>query len=296
MDCDLNMAVVGLGGVGNIVADAVFPFTRGPVLGWNLRTLLFVDGDTYTKGNIPRQKAAGRMLGYNKADAWRDIYERSKWNYMGTRFLSSREWLTKNNVARILSPVIRPEAFCVVFACVDNFPARVAMSKYMATLKDGDVSAVVIQGGCAKNYATSDLFGYWWSGDDFAFREVGRPIEKDHPEVLEDEEGDRSRMSCEELANSSSGDQTYVENFMAASMMMNLLFTLLTPKGGKVLSKHIGEVMEVTSHYHNIDKELPGDSPERSENESETCACNEGGPGAGPEAVPVLEKADGDPR
>jgi molybdopterin/thiamine biosynthesis adenylyltransferase len=262
-----NMAIVGLGGVGGIIADNMFAFTRSKIFGWELSELVFVDRDAYTRSNIPRQKAAGRMLGRNKAVAWRDVYQASRYNRDDVSFDAIQEWVTNETV----SPMFHSLRNCplVVMACVDNHPARLVLSRWaVSCLTDEQAPVTVIQGGCAGNYATADLFGEWPCGDERVL--VGHPIEEGHPEILEDDTGNRERLSCGDLANSPEGDQTFAENFMAASMMMNILFTLLSDGGPKVLSKLKGEVMEVTMHYHNIDKDLNPGTPEKEmENETE---------------------------
>lgn len=299
MTIRFNMAIVGLGGVGSIIADNMFAFTRSSVLGWELDSLLFVDRDSYSKRNIPRQKAAGKMLGRNKATAWADIYGSSKYNRSDTSFMSMQEWVTNNTVSGIFHDVHQSWPL-VVMCCVDNHPARLAMSRWAAScLNDTLPPVVVIQGGCAGNYATADLFGRWLD-EKLACIRVGRPIEEGHPEMLEDDTGNREHLSCGDLANSPEGDQTFVENFMAASMMMNILFTLLSPGGAKTLSKLKGEVMEVTMHYHHIDKDIDPGIPEK-ENENEgTEMFDRGGsrddaPGGG-EPVPVHEETPFDGR
>lgn len=259
-----NMVIVGLGGVGNVIASNIFAFTRGVISGWRLNKLLFIDGDSYSKSNIPRQQAAGAMLGHNKAEAWAGIYGRSKWNLLDTRVSYKPEWVTNDTVSRLLSEHIERDCPCVVFTCVDNHPARLVMSKWLAGImaEQPATSVVVIQGGSRTNYATADLHGRWMDDETGELVTVGRPIEEGHPEILETDEGDRSRMSCEELALSPTGDQSYPDNFLAGSMMLNLLFTLLCPTGASVLSKYIGETAEITMHYHQIDKNLPKDEPE----------------------------------
>lgn len=265
---EFNMAIVGLGGVGGIIADNMFAFTRSTIFDWGLKNLLFVDRDTYSQRNIPRQKAAGRMLGRNKAVAWRDIYMSSKYNRSGVKFLAEQEWVTNETVTSIFQP-LRNGFPLVIMACVDNHPARLVMSRWVGSLMESNSSpVVVIQGGCAGTYATADLYGRWLDPD-YLYVKVGRPIEEGHPEILTDSTGDRGTISCEELANSPEGDQTFAENFMSASMMMNILFTLLTPNGPEVLSKLKGEMMEVTMHYHNIEKDIKTDSDEPEETSEE---------------------------
>lgn len=296
MPGNFDIYVVGLGGVGNLVANSLFAFTRGKIMGWSLRRLTFIDADAYSESNIPRQMAAGAMLGRNKAEAWKSIYSKSRWNRLDTLFDAKPEWLTANNVERLIQRSIPT----IVFACVDNFPARLVLSRWVQSIVASDYKTpvVVIQGGCTLNYANADCHGVWLDAD-YRFVEVGRPTEEGHPEVVEDTSGDRSKMSCEELALSPSGDQTYPDNFMAAAQMMFILFTLLGENGANVMSKYVGEMAEITKHYYRIDKNIDigqgypggGDDERNDDGESELG----GAPGgAEPADVPAHETADAD--
>lgn len=278
-DKSLSIVVIGLGGVGNIIANSLFAFTRGLISGWRLKRLMFVDGDTYARSNIPRQMAAGSMLGHNKAEAWANIYAHSKWNFMDTYVEYKPEWITNDSVSRIFENYTGDSESCVIMTCVDNHPARLVVSRWLQdTIKTKYRSVVVIQGGSQPDYATADLHGMWFDDNAGVDLVVGQPIEQGHPEILEGKEGDRSAMSCEELALSPTGDQSYPDNFMAASMMMSLLFTLLSPKGACTLSKYIGEMSEIEMHYHRIEKRIPEDdieevteSVEGQETEKQSC-------------------------
>ena len=134
MAMKFNMAIVGLGGVGGIIADNMFAFTRSKIFGWELSELVFIDRDAYTRSNIPRQKAAGRMLGRNKAVAWRDVYQASRHNRDDVSFDAIQEWVTNETV----SPMFHSLRNCplVVMACVDNHPARLVLSRWAASCSE----------------------------------------------------------------------------------------------------------------------------------------------------------------
>ena len=295
MSGNLDICIVGLGGVGNIVANSLFAFIRGKIMGWTLRRLTFIDADAYSESNIPRQMAAGVMLGHNKAEAWKTIYERSRWNNNGTEFEAHPEWVTTNNVERIVQHSVPT----VVFACVDNFPARLVLSRWVQSIVASEyrTPVVVIQGGCTLNYANADCHGIWLDSDN-RFVEVGRPTEEGHPEVVEDTSGDRSAMSCEELALSPSGDQTYPDNFMAAAQMMFILFTLLGENGAEIMGKYVGEMAEITKHYYRIDKNIGQGFPGGGDDERTDEDIPEGdNPGdSDPGKVPAHEETAADPR
>lgn len=249
---EINIIIVGLGGIGNIVADALYPFLRGTVRDARLRRLVFIDKDVYEVSNVPRQKAAASMLGMNKAAAWEHIYSRSKYNNVQATFSSIREWITPATVSTCFDETV-DNGPTIIMSCVDNHPARLLMSRYLQQRVETHNDLVLIQGGCSRNRATTDIFGKW-NGT-----MVGTPIEVNHPEVLEAKNGDRNGISCEELANSSSGDQTYVENFMAGTMMMNLMFTLLTSPAA--LTSFIEEFYDIETHYYLCDKRRPAPPP-----------------------------------
>ena len=249
---NLNIAIVGLGGIGSIVADNLYPLIRSSMCDYTLRNMLFVDHDEYSVSNIPRQKAAAKFLGLNKAVAWESIYSRSTTNAVRANFHSSQEWITTDTINSIFGPYVDSGEPFIIMSCVDNHAARLIMSKYVQERCKDKHDFVLIQAGCDRDKATADLYGVW-NGET-----VGTPIEQNHPEITEDDAGDRGRMSCEELANLPSGDQTFVDNFMAGTMEINLLFTLMAPNGEKCLKRFIGETMICSAHYYQIDKrEMP---------------------------------------
>jgi hypothetical protein len=245
---NLQIIIIGLGGIGNVVADNIYPLVRNTMNDYKLLSMTFVDKDDYSESNIPRQKAAASLLGMNKAVAWEKIYSRSKSNNVGAIFMSVQEWVTVDTVDSIFRPLLSSGQPTVAISCVDNHAARLVLSRYAQEITKGCDNFVVIQAGCNRDMATTDLFGVWHG------IQVGVPIEEGHPEVLEPDEADRGALSCEELANLASGDQTYVDNFMAGTMALNLLFTLLTKNGAKVLSRFIGETMICSAHYYSIER------------------------------------------
>lgn len=263
---NLNIVIIGLGGIGNVVADNIYPLVRNTMNDYKLTSMTFVDRDDYSQSNIPRQKAAASLLGMNKAVAWEMIYSRSKANAVNATFKSIQEWVTVDTVDSIFRSLLQTGEPTVAISCVDNHAARLILSRYTQEMIKAYESFVVIQAGCNRDMATADLHGRWHG------IEVGVPIEQGHPEVLEPDEADRGALSCEELANLASGDQTYVDNFMAGTMALNLLWTLLTKNGAKVLSRFIGETMICSAHYYSIERkeiqapiEVGSDSEEKKE-------------------------------
>lgn len=249
---EFNMIIVGLGGIGNVVADNFYPFLRGVVCDAKLKRIVFIDKDRYEQSNVPRQKAAASMLGLNKALAWERIYSRSRVNNVNAGISHKEEWITPTTVSSCFDDVVSTGP-TIIMSCVDNHPARLLMSKYVQTRIADHNDLVLIQGGCSRGRATTDLFGKWNGVT------VGTPIEVNHPEVTETRNGDRSGISCEELANSSTGDQTYVENFMAGSMLINLMFTLLINPAALVPFEE--EVYDIGTHYYLVNKRRPAPPP-----------------------------------
>lgn len=197
---NLNIVIIGLGGIGNVVADNIYPLVRNTMNDYKLTSMTFVDRDDYSQSNIPRQKAAASLLGMNKAVAWEMIYSRSKANAVNAVFRSIQEWVTVDTVDSIFRPLLQGGEPTVVISCVDNHAARLILSRYVQEMIKTYESFVVIQAGCNRDMATADLHGRWHG------IEVGVPIEQGHPEVLEPDEADRGALSCEELANLASGD------------------------------------------------------------------------------------------
>ena len=55
---------------------------------------------------------------------------------------------------------------------------------------------------------------------------VTKKLTARHPEIATTEDGDRSVMSCEELAKLPSGGQVIFTNFMAAALMLSTFWNL----------------------------------------------------------------------
>jgi len=190
---NLNVTVIGLGGVGTILIERLCRF-----LNYSQdydAELLLVDGDEFEIKNYERQEF--NQMG-NKADV--------KSTELMLKFPevpvdSFEAYINETNVAE----VVREKD--IVFLCVDNHKTRNIVSNYCTQLKDitlisggneltdGNVQTYIRRGG---KDLTPDLCAY-------------------HPEIANPEDKLPDELSCEELSNAA--PQLYFANLGVATIM-----------------------------------------------------------------------------
>jgi molybdopterin/thiamine biosynthesis adenylyltransferase len=190
---ELNIVIVGLGGVGTILAAKLGRFLNYS-REYNGRIML-VDGDQYEPKNFERQEFSS--FG-NKADVKR---QELLLQFNDLVFETYEAYINETNAHE----AIRDGS--IVFLCVDNHKTRSIISNYCKTLTnitlisggnemtDGNVQIYVRKGG---KDLTPDLSAY-------------------HPEIRNPEDKLPDEMSCEELAHSE--PQLYFANLGVATLM-----------------------------------------------------------------------------
>ena len=197
--------IIGLGGIGSWVLQALAPFLNFLAEHW---TLVLVDGDEYEEKNRTRQAFDG--LG-PKADVQASWVAR-KFTRLAVRPLS--QYLSADG-AEGTSPVsdaIQPGD--IVFSCVDNHKTRKMIADHCARLRD----IALISGGNEYTDGNVQLF-VRRQGQDCTCR-----LERYHPEMASPRDKAPFEMSCEELAASS--PQLIFANLMAATLMLNVFYAL----------------------------------------------------------------------
>lgn len=205
----MKFVIIGLGGIGSHLVEPLNRYLLS--LGKeeaSKHEIQFVDGDKYEPSNVGRQNFAESLIGMNKATAQETIFN-ARFPNNDVVISSVADYIGENNVADIITEG------STVFSCVDNHVCRRIVSKHCQTLKD----VLLISGG-------NELY----DGNVQAFcrkdgKSLNLPIEERHPEIGTTEDGDRAKMSCEELAQLPSGGQVIITNFAVSSLMLNLFYS-----------------------------------------------------------------------
>lgn len=207
----MKIFVIGCGGIGS---QLLVSLTRYLASNEEKIPLVFVDGDKYDAGNESRQEFASQLIGTNKAEATRILYDAKYGNKL--KLEAVQEYVGKDNVGMIGEKSI-------VLSCVDNHVCRNLLSKHCQTLKD----VILISGGNSEKLdGNVQLF----------VRENGEnktaTLEDRHPEIATTDDGDRAEMSCEELAKIPGGNQVVMANALAGVQMSVAVFNFLNDHKG----------------------------------------------------------------
>lgn len=210
-----RVVIVGLGGIGSWVLQALVPF-----LNFSLKkawSLVLIDGDEYEEKNRTRQV----------------FFE------FGSKALVQASWVQRSfgslqvdAIAQYLSADGAGDTFPVkeainagdvVFSCVDNHKTRKVLQDHCSRLKN----SFLISGG--NEFLDGNVqFFIRENGEDMTPR-----IDKYHPEIAHPGDKAPFELSCEEAAASS--PQLIVTNMAAATLMLQVFYAFL--EGGLDMGK-----------------------------------------------------------
>jgi len=125
----MKIVIIGLGGVGSILAEKVCRFINYG--GFEEPEILLVDGDQYEPKNYERQEFI--KIG-NKADVKADELEVK---FRNIDFDAFQEYINEKNIDSVI------QNGNVVFICVDNHKSRMVINNYCRNLSD----VTLISGG-----------------------------------------------------------------------------------------------------------------------------------------------------
>ena len=203
-----RIVIIGCGGTGSWLSTMVCRMLA------NDRNftgeIWFVDGDKYEADNAGRQEFVSVMTGFNKAEAQCRVMGK-KFPLLEDKVQYFDEYLGTANIADVVVDN------SVVFNCVDNHAARYLVDQHVQTLRN----CVHVCGGNEHHDGQVQMHMRYEG------RSVTRPIDVEFPEIR-NANGDRSEMSCEELAALPSGGQIIAANVSAASMMLNFFVSSMT--------------------------------------------------------------------
>jgi molybdopterin/thiamine biosynthesis adenylyltransferase len=200
-----RILVIGLGGIGSWVVQALCPFLQFSQETW---TIVLVDGDEYEEKNRSRQ--AFDELG-SKAEVQASWVVR---RHSRLRVQSIAQYVSDDGSENTFPIRDAIRSGDVVFSCLDNHRTRKMVSDHCANLRD----VTLISGG--NEYTDGNVQTFVRrQGQDKTCR-----LEKYHPELAHP--GDKApwEMSCEELAASS--PQLIFANLTVACLMLNAFYAI----------------------------------------------------------------------
>jgi molybdopterin/thiamine biosynthesis adenylyltransferase len=189
----MNIRIIGLGGVGSILAERLCRFLN---YAQDIEAhIMLADGDTYEDKNYERQEFS--MIG-NKAEVKASDLEIQ---FPSISFDVYPAFINEVTVV----DVIREGD--IVFLCVDNHKTRMIVNNYCKNLKD----VTLISGG--NELTDGNVQTY--------IRKAGEDETPDlaayHPEIANPDDKLPDEMSCEELSHSD--PQLYFANLGVATIM-----------------------------------------------------------------------------
>ncbi len=198
----MNIKIIGLGGVGTILADALSRYLNYSDISYVKMT--FVDGDSYEKKNLTRQlfEKYGNKAKSKSDELSEKFSEKIEYDYFPI-------YLNISNVSSIL------QDNDIIFVAVDNFKTRKIISDYCLNLNN----STIILGGNEYTDGNVQIF----------CRKEGKnltpTIDKYHREIKNPSDVSPEEMSCEELAQSE--PQLFFMNMMIACYMCAGFYNVL---------------------------------------------------------------------
>ncbi len=229
---DINIKVVGLGGIGSWLVQFMAKYARFTMLQNKKITITCIDGDAYDSLNRPRQnfenlgnKARIKML---ELQAEYAKYVPPGFELKNFAFDCIEDYVKETNIKSLLVDGD------IVFLCVDNHRTRGFVSKHCQTLDN----VILISGG--NDITVGNVQTYQ--------KKEGVEITADlcayHPEIANPRDKAPYEKSCEELAESE--PQLVFTNIMVASLMCCAYYNLLV--GNINIENQMGEA------YFDIEK------------------------------------------
>lgn len=199
--------MIGAGGTASYLINPVLRYLTSRHKGTDPDVWQFgvIDGDQIEEHNLERQQFDPQTVADNKARALVAQFPHMP------NLLAIPEYVGPMNIMQFINDG------AVVFLCVDNFKVRKLVQAYTQTLQN----ATIINGGNEKHTGSCQLF-VRRNGENLT-----PPIDFLHPE-MDIDDGDRSEMSCEEIAALPGGEQLLVTNMASAMWMLAGLIKLNT--------------------------------------------------------------------
>jgi molybdopterin/thiamine biosynthesis adenylyltransferase len=194
--------LIGAGGTGSILFPALVRYLEN----YHRHidddfSLTVIDGKEVSPTKLERQLFFGRYAGNPKATALVEQYESDP-----DVIIAVPRYLSDDNIHGIGEG-------SVVMIAADNFPVRARIEAHCKTLSQ----VAVINGGNEMTDGSLQLYVRLGGKD------ITPPLSQGHPELLEDDKRDPAALTCQQVAELPSGEQTIIANMMSATAMLNAL-------------------------------------------------------------------------
>ena len=199
-----EIAVIGCGGTGSWLVPPLLRYLNS--IKFN-KDILLVDGDSYEINNLNRQEFPSSLVGSNKAMVLTRVYQQ---RYPDLKIKPVNEYIGENNKDDIFIDN------SVIFSAIDNNKGRNIFINAALTVKN---IALILPGN---NKDDGDVQILWRVNNKTISK---NPIDL-HPEILSVEDGDRSKMSCEELSKIKGSEQIIFANLTAATVALTVFYNI----------------------------------------------------------------------
>jgi molybdopterin/thiamine biosynthesis adenylyltransferase len=203
MNQELNINIIGLGGIGSVLSDSISRFLNYKPTS-SIYKVTLVDGDSYETKNHERQTFV--VEGSNKAETKK---KELKEKYRNIIFSSIPKFVTQENISQI----IKEESINIL--CVDNHKTRKVVSDYCSKLNN----ITLISGGNEITEGNVQIFAKK-NGEKLLPSLTDYHQEIDNPQDKSPEE-----KSCQELQQSE--PQLYFTNLMASCFICCALYNVM---------------------------------------------------------------------
>lgn len=191
--------LIGAGGTGSILFPLLFRYLATY---YEHRdddyTLTVIDGKEVSASKLGRQLFDGRYAGNPKASALIEQYAADP-----NVVIAVPRYLDGSNIGGVREG-------SVVLIAADNFPVRARLEEHAQTLQD----ITIINGGNEMFDGSLQIY-VRRDGEDITPR-----LSQGHPELLVDDKRDPAALSCDQIAELPSGEQTIIANMMSATTML----------------------------------------------------------------------------
>lgn len=191
--------LIGAGGTGSILFPLLFRYLSTY---YEHRdddySLTVIDGKAVSASKLGRQLFDGRYAGNPKATALIEQYAADPNVVIGVP-----RYLDGSNISGVREG-------SVVLIAADNFPVRARLEAHAKTLQN----ITIINGGNEMFDGSLQLY-LRRAGED-----ITPPMSQGHPELLVDDKRDPAALSCDQIAELPSGEQTIVANAQSATLML----------------------------------------------------------------------------
>lgn len=195
-----HYTLIGAGGTGSFLFPALLRYLENFYSHIDDDfTLTVIDGKEVAASKLHRQLFFGRHAGDNKALALAQQYETDP-----SVVIAIPDYLNSKNIGGITEGD-------VILIAADNFPVRARIERRAARLE----SITVINGG---NEMLDGSTQTWIRRNG---ENVTPPLSQGHPEILRHDKDDPASLSCQQIAELPSGEQTIIANMMSATAMLN---------------------------------------------------------------------------